>query len=64
MKIWVIDIMGSRAKLCISINNEEPEVLVGPKVIENEQALNKLLVVVVEEIRKQNSLNKKDNQGL
>jgi len=52
LRIWKIDSMENHAKLCISIDidDEEPQILIGPEVVKDDKLLEKMFVRVEEVI--------------
>lgn len=45
IRVWIIDCMGEKARLCLSEDDNTPEILVGPKVFENKKCLLKQLSI-------------------
>lgn len=43
MKVWIIDSMGCRARLCISLDEKESQLLVGPDIPEDEELFTHIL---------------------
>lgn len=59
VKVWIIESMGKRAKLCLSENKEKPEILAGPQVIQDKKLLAKALRYASRESRKYKMANNK-----
>ncbi|AHF09411.1 hypothetical protein [Dehalobacter restrictus] len=58
IRVWIIDCMGEKARLCLSEDDNTPEILVGPKVFENKKMLVEAIIYSKKEARKYLSRNK------
>lgn len=63
MKVWIIDSMGCRARLCISLDEKEPQLLVGPDIPENEELFTHILSKCGEITGKQINNSSPKDQG-